>query len=175
MAEARQHMDFYDLPGFKMAKRLPLTCPGLNHADFAADGTYLIASCEFGARLVKVDLSGHAVVGYLKLAGSSPQDVRLDDTGTPFWVADMKMDGVHLIDAATFDEVGFVPTGRDAHGIYPSRDGTAMYVSNRGSGTVSVIDILSRHVRATWTIPGGGSPDMGGVSADGSTLWLSGR
>jgi len=30
-------------------------------------------------------------------------------------------------------------------------------------------------VVATWSIPGGGSPDMGGVSADGTKLWLSGR
>jgi hypothetical protein len=27
----------------------------------------------------------------------------------------------------------------------------------------------------TWRLPGGGSPDMGGVSADGRVLWLSGR
>jgi YVTN family beta-propeller protein len=27
----------------------------------------------------------------------------------------------------------------------------------------------------TWHIPGGGSPDMGGLSADGKVLWLSGR
>ena len=26
-----------------------------------------------------------------------------------------------------------------------------------------------------WWIPGGGSPDMGNVTADGSQLWLSGR
>lgn len=28
---------------------------------------------------------------------------------------------------------------------------------------------------ATWRLPGGGSPDMGGDSTDGSALWLSGR
>ena len=28
---------------------------------------------------------------------------------------------------------------------------------------------------ALWKIPGGGSPDMGGVSADGTELWISGR
>ena len=27
----------------------------------------------------------------------------------------------------------------------------------------------------TWPVPGGGSPDMGNVSADGKYLWLSGR
>ena len=30
-------------------------------------------------------------------------------------------------------------------------------------------------VVVTWPIPGGGSPDMGNVSADGKTLWLCGR
>jgi len=38
-----------------------------------------------------------------------------------------------------------------------------------------VIDYATRTVVARWPIPGGGSPDMGNVSADGSMLWLSGR
>lgn len=58
-------------------------------------------------------------------------------------------------------------------------------MSNRGSntaggpphgpGSVSVIDFATRTVVATLPIPGGGSPDMGNVSADGRHLWLSGR
>ena len=44
-----------------------------------------------------------------------------------------------------------------------------------GPGSVSVIDFATRTVVANWPIPGGGSPDMGNVSADGKTLWLSGR
>ena len=62
------------------------------------------------------------------------------------------------------------------HGLYPSRDGEALYVSDRGAGKVSVVDPSQRNrIVDTWTIPGGGSPDMGGVSADGRMLWLSGR
>ena len=175
MAEARRRIDFYDMPGFRPAKRLSVDCPGINHADYTADGRYLVASCEFGGRLIRVDMRSETVTGYLNLRGSSPQDVRLDNTGTRFWVADMNLGGVHLIDAATFKQVGFIHTGKDTHGIYPSRDATHMYVSNRGSGTVSVISVASHRVTATWTIPGGGSPDMGGVTADGSMLWLSGR
>lgn len=175
MAEARRRIDFYDLPGFRLAKRLPVDCPGINHADFAADGSYLIASCEFGGRLIRVNMRTETVTGHLDLRGASPQDVRLDNTGRTFWVADMNLGGVHLVDAHTFRQVGFIHTGKDTHGIYPSRDATHMYVSNRGSGTVSVIDVATHRVTAKWTIPGGGSPDMGGVSADGSTLWLSGR
>jgi DNA-binding beta-propeller fold protein YncE len=40
---------------------------------------------------------------------------------------------------------------------------------------VSVIDFSTLKVVQTWPIPGGGSPDMGNVSADGRQLWLSGR
>jgi DNA-binding beta-propeller fold protein YncE len=38
-----------------------------------------------------------------------------------------------------------------------------------------VLSFATRKVVKTWRIPGGGSPDMGGVSADGKVLWLSGR
>ena len=61
------------------------------------------------------------------------------------------------------------------HGIYPSRNGKRLYVSDRGAGRVSVVDPSTNRIVDTWTIPGGGSPDMGNVSADGKTLWLSGR
>jgi len=35
---------------------------------------------------------------------------------------------------------------------------------------VSVLDFATRKVLSTWPMPGGGSPDMGNVSADGKTL-----
>jgi len=79
------------------------------------------------------------------------------------------------IDAQTFRAKGFFKTGRGTHGLYPSRDASVMYATNRLAGTVSVIDLEHRKVTETWRIPGGGSPDMGGLSADGELLWLSGR
>ncbi len=114
-----------------------------------------------------------------------PQDVRISPDGRFFFVADMMADGVHVVDGAAFKQVGFIPTGIGAHGIYPSRDGRSMYVANRGThsvvgqkkapGSVSVIDFATQAVTHNWPIPGGGSPDMGNVSADGKYLWLSGR
>ncbi len=114
-----------------------------------------------------------------------PQDVRVSPDGKLFFVADMMADGVHVVDGESFTQVGFIATGKGAHGLYPSRDGKHLYVANRGSnkirgtpggpGSVSVIDFATRAVLKTWPIPGGGSPDMGNVSADGKYLWLSGR
>ncbi len=114
-----------------------------------------------------------------------PQDVRASPDGKRFYIADMVADGVHLVDFESFKQVGFIPTGVGTHGLYPSRDGKSLYVANRGSnkirggkrgpGGVSVIDFASEKVVSNWLVPGGGSPDMGNVSADGKYLWLSGR
>jgi DNA-binding beta-propeller fold protein YncE len=177
VAEARRRLDFRDSHGFALHRSLPLACAGVDHADFSADGTYLIASCEFSGQLVKVDLRTESVVGYLHVGGM-PQDVRVDPTGRFFYVADMAQGGLHEVDGDSFREVGFLPTGPEAHGLYPSRDASVLYVSNRGGranqGSVSVVDFLTRRVTATWPIPHG-TPDMGGVSPDGRVLWLSGR
>jgi DNA-binding beta-propeller fold protein YncE len=83
--------------------------------------------------------------------------------------------GVWLIDARRLRKIGFLRTGAGAHGLYPSRDSRVLYVSNRGAGTITVISFATRRRLRTWRLPGGGSPDMGGVSADGRILWLSGR
>jgi DNA-binding beta-propeller fold protein YncE len=173
--EARERLAFYDAQTMRPTSVVQVNCPGVDHADFSADETFLVASCEFSGRLLRMDVATHRVTAYLNLQRSSPQDVRLSPDGKVFFVADKNLGGVHIIDAARFREVGFMKTGPDAHGIYPSRDGVRMFVSNRGNGTISVIDPLRRKVLTTWRIPAGGSPDMGGVSPDGSALWLSGR
>ena len=114
-----------------------------------------------------------------------PQDIRASPDGKLYFVADMMADGVHVVDGNALKQVGFIETGKGTHGLYPSRDGKSLYVANRGSnkihgkpkgkGGVSVVDFATRKVVANWLIPGGGSPDMGNVSADGKLLWLSGR
>ena len=187
VAEALKRLDFRDPHGMKLQFSIPTPqCDGINHADFAIDGRYAIFTCEFDATLAKIDLVDRKVSGYLKLSkGGMPQDIRVSPDGRLFYVADMMVDGVFVVDGDTFKEVGFIATGVGTHGLYPSRDGRKLYVSNRGSnkihgaprgkGSVSVIDFATRKVEATWPIPGGGSPDMGNVSADGRTLWLSGR
>ncbi|GAN87212.1 hypothetical protein LU298_12025 [Komagataeibacter intermedius] len=188
VAEARERLDFRDPHTMEMQGSVSVPqCKGVNHADFSIDGRYAIFTCEFGGYLAKVDTVNRTVMGYLKLSGGGmPQDILTAPDGHKFYVADMHADGVFVIDGDTFRETGFIPTGVGTHGLYPSRDGTRMYVANRGShkihgpphgkaGGVSVIDFATDRVVANWPIPGGGSPDMGNVSNDGGTLWLSGR
>ena len=175
VAEARQNLDFRDPHTFALGHRIHVDCAGVDHIDFAASGAYLIATCEFAGRLVRIDLHTLKVAGYLDLPGSSPQDIKLDPAGHTFYVADKNHAGVWLIDAATFRPEGFIPTGPDAHGLYPSRDARYLYVTNRGNGSITVISFATKKIVTTWWIPGGGSPDMGGLSPDGKVLWVSGR
>jgi DNA-binding beta-propeller fold protein YncE len=187
VAEAMRRLEFRDphtmaLQGYIATPR----CSGINHADFAPDGSYAIFTCEYGNALAKIDLVHHTLAGMLPLSrGGMPQDIRVSPDGSVFFVADLLKDGVVLVSGDSFQEIGFIATGVGAHGLYPSRDGTKLYVANRGGhnlagekngkGSVTVVDFNAPRVLATWTIPGGGSPDMGNVSADGKWLWLSGR
>ena len=187
VAEALKRLDFRDPRTMALQTSIAVpNCAGVNHVDFAIDGRYFIATCEFQSGLVKIDMVDRKVLGYLSLPRNGmPQDIRVSPDGQTFFVADMMAGGIHLIDGARFEVIGFLPTGTGTHGLYPSRDGKKLYAANRGSrqirgrpkgpGSVSVIDFATRTIEATWTVPGGGSPDMGNVSADGTQLWLSGR
>jgi YVTN family beta-propeller protein len=176
MAERLNRLDFRDPETFKLRNSMEMPCRGVNHADFTVDGSTFLASCEFSGHLVVIDLATRKVRDVVHLSHHSmPQDVKLSPDGRTFYVADMAKGGVWLIDAHGFKVERFVRTGAGAHGLYVSRDSKDLYVSNRGAGSVSVISFAKRRPVDTWHIPGGGSPDMGGVSADGRLLWLAGR
>jgi YVTN family beta-propeller protein len=209
VAERLNRIDFRDAHDMSLVQSLSLACKGVDHMEFTADGRSAIATCEFSGQLVKIDLVARAVIGYLNLeAGASspmknvtslfrrrhrrrhatgpmPQDIRSSPDGKVFYVADMRDGGVVLVDPIAFTRVGFVTTGTGAHGLYPSRDGTRLYVTNRGwstitggrrgPGSISVLDFSTGRIVENWPVPGGGSPDMGNVTADGSELWVSGR
>jgi YVTN family beta-propeller protein len=176
VSERNQRLDFRDAHTMRLHHSLAVPCAGPNHMDFTADGRYLFLSCEFDGKLVKVDVADQKVVGSIVLdPGGMPQDVKLSPDGKLFYVADMAKNGVWTVNASNMRRVGFIPTGMGAHGLYVSRDSRYLYVSNRMEGSVSVISFATRKVVHKWRIPGGGSPDMGGVSADGKVLWLSGR
>jgi YVTN family beta-propeller protein len=179
VAEAYQRLDFYDPRTWKRVKsvRFP-DCLGINHMDYSADGRTMLFSCEFANRMLVLDTATIRQLREFDLTESAdgmPQDTRLTPDGQHFLVADMHAHGVYVFDGSATRQTGFIPTGRGAHGIYFSRDGRVAYVTNRDAGSVTTLDLATLKPVATWRIPGGGSPDMGGLSADGKVLWLSGR
>ncbi|HEV7172401.1 YncE family protein [Pedococcus sp.] len=203
MAERLRRIDVRDAQTMELQRSLHVPCAGINHADFTRDLKTLVASCEFDGRLIVTDASATSIRKVIDLnaiqtpgatspqeamnmpgspkaglrpgASSMPQDVRLTPDGRFFVAADMLRNGIWVIDARTLTYSRFIHTGMGAHGIYPSRDGRRLFISNRDEGTISVLDSSTLAPVARWKIPGGGSPDMGGVTADGKQLWLSGR
>jgi YVTN family beta-propeller protein len=178
VAERLQRLDFRDPHTMERRLSLPVpTCPGVDHADFSADGRFAFFSCEALGAMIEVGLEGQPrVLRTLDLQPkpASPQDVKLSPDGKLLYSADQDRGGLWEIDPKTFTVVGFLHTGGGAHGLYPSRDDKYLYVSNRIEGTISVVSFASREVVKTWNL-GSSSPDMGNVSNDGRTLWLSGR
>ena len=178
VAERLQRLDFRDPATMRLVHSLYIPqCRGIDHADFSPGGRFMFASCEFSGRMVEVDLRTQRVIRTLVINGgnSSPQDVKLSPDGQTLYTADQLAGGLWEINPSTFRVIGFLRTDSGAHGLYPSRNARVMYVSNRAAGSISVVSFHTRKVIRTWQLPQPASPDMGGVSADGRILWLSGR
>lgn len=189
MAESDHQIVFRDPHTMKIKKAVSVPCAGVNHADWSADGNYFIASCEFSGIVLKVDTVKMQVVGKASLLNKNvqtpmthknmkspmPQDVKISPSGKTFYIADMASNGVWIMDANHFGKFDFLKTGRGAHGLYVTRDAKNLLITNRDEGSVSVMRFSDNALIAKWKIPGGGSPDMGNISADGKFFWVSGR
>ena len=140
--------------------------------DFTVDGRFAVASCEFSAQLLYINVRTRQVVAAMRTGmatdmmripgGSMPQDVRLSPDGKIFYVAGMIANGVWLIGAANFRKMGFIHTGLGAHGLLISRDARHVFVSNRNEGSVSVISTARLACSSGRTQPKPGSPGAGG-------------
>jgi YVTN family beta-propeller protein len=180
VAEARRMLVFYDPKTWQVQQTLPTPeCAGIDHADFMPDGRTAVFTCEFAGRVAVIDIAARKLLRTIDLpvrhTRMGPQDIKLAPDGSVFYIADSEQGGVWVIDGAATKVLREIPTGKGAHGLYLSRDATELYVTNRLDSSVSVLDAYTGAVRTKWTIPGGASPDMGNVTADGTQLWLSGR
>ncbi len=178
VAEAYKRLDFFDRQTWQWVKTINTNCPGIDHLDFTADGKMALASCEFSGRMAVIDIEKIELVREIDLPGGRrmmPQDTRLSPDGKTFYTADMVANGIYLFDAATMEYQTFIYTGAGAHGLYFTRDSERLLVTNRHEGSISVFDWKANKEITKWWIPGGGSPDMGALSADGNQFWVSGR
>ena len=130
----------------KLVESVPVPCRGVDHMDFGANGRFLIASCEFAATLVKVDVStrrparhavarsgrdaaGRAVVSRREALLRRGHDGKRRLRHRPL--------RLHAAWNSSRRE-------KARTGSRISRDAKLMYVSNRGEGSVSVIDLATR-------------------------------
>jgi DNA-binding beta-propeller fold protein YncE len=180
VAEELKELVWYDPVTWTVQDTTPVPdCAGVDHADFSVDGRTAVFTCEFAGRIAVVDVATHTLQRTVDMPVRNtmmgPQDIKLAPDGSAYYIADSDSNGVWMLDASATTVLRHIDTGKGAHGLYLSRDATKLFVSNRLEGSVSVLNAYTGDVEAKWQIPGGGSPDMGNVTADGSQLWLSGR
>ncbi len=180
VAERRRELVFYDPHSWVVQDSLRIpACKGIDHADFTPDGRTAVFTCEFAGRVAVVDVASHTLLRTIDMPRRNtrmgPQDIKLAPDGSVFYIADSDQGGLWVLDGAATTVLRQIPTGHGTHGLYLSRDATKLYATNRHEGSVSVLDAYTGAPITKWWIPGGGSPDMGNVTADGSQLWLSGR
>ena len=136
VAEREHRLDFRFAHTMKLHRALTVPCSGVDHMDFSANGRFLLASCEFSAEMVKVDVRRERVVSVLRLprAAAMPQDVKLSPDGKVFYVADMASNGVWEIDRTGRHVIGFHSHGRRrARSLpQPQREAALHHEPNRG-------------------------------------------
>jgi DNA-binding beta-propeller fold protein YncE len=180
VAEARKRLVWYDPKTWKIqGETLTPNCSGIDHADYTPNGRIGVFTCEFDGRVAVVDLATHKLLRTIDMPHRNhhmgPQDIKLAPDGSKFFIADSDQNGLWVLDGAATKVIKEIPTGRGAHGLYLDREAKRLFVSNRHEGSVSVLDAYTGAPITKWKIPGHATPDMGGLSADGSQLWLSGR
>jgi len=180
MAEADKQIVFRDPHTMAIKKVLKVPCEGVNHADWTKDGNYFLASCEFSGSVIWINTAKMEIEKVMELPLTyakhpMPQDIKISPDGSTFYIADMMSNGIWVMKTEKLGEFSLIKTGIEAHGMYVNRDSKSMLITNRGEGSVSVLRFSDNALIAKWKIPGGGSPDMGGISADGTQFWVSGR
>ena len=126
MAERLRRIDVLNPTTMALERSLPVPCHGVNHADYSADLSFFVASCEFSGKLLVIDREATKLIKVINLnntrtpgansaheamsmggprsnlmpgASAMPQDVRLTPDGTRFLVADMLRNGIWVIKA----------------------------------------------------------------------------
>jgi len=135
------------------------------------DGSRLWVTCEGAKAVLELDAGS----GEILHAWETAQEVSHMVVATPdekkLYVANIRSGTVTVIERAS-GRVASVPTGEGAEGIDVSRDGKEVWVGNRASNTLSVLDAATDSVIATFP-SGGQMPIRVKFTPDGREAWVS--
>ncbi len=135
--------------GSKLLTLVMLKSPGEDWA-LSSDRETLFVSLPLVGQIAVVDTTTWKVTDYID-AGARPMRIALQPDGKYLWVANDAqagqvdgatiVDGVTVIDATTRKMVMTIPTGAGHHELAFSDDSRFAFVTNRQSGTLSVIEV----------------------------------
>jgi YVTN family beta-propeller protein len=111
VAERHKRLDFRDPRTWKLIKSVHVEWPGVDHLAFSRDGSYLVASCEWGGRIVKVDLKKLELVADMASARTRSTCCARRAQNLMF-IADQGVNGVFVVDPDAWKQLEFIPAGQ---------------------------------------------------------------
>lgn len=153
----------------RVAATLPLEALPLGIA-IGPHSRYAYVALAGKEDLVKVDILTAKVVGYI-FVGRNPSTVVLSPSGRYAFVTLDQPGDVVKVDLKTNRVVAVKHTGVGCRDVAISRDGTAIFVINSGSDTMTMLRASDLAIEASVPVP----PDSVGVSFDATTddVWVS--
>jgi len=165
---ARNQIDVYEVPGYRLVKRFAIRSMP-SHLAYAPDSSRVFVTLQGSNAMVAIDLRDMRVLWNKKI-GSTPAGVLWHDG--KLLVADMGTDYLAEVDPADGHVLRHIVTGRGAHNLFLSPDGKTIWVNNRVAGTITVLDATSLQVTRTYHVSGG--PDDLAFAPDGK-VWVTRR
>ena len=177
--DATGELVFRDPHTMEVGKAVPVDCAGVNHADFSAGRPLLHRLLRVLRRAAQGRHRAETVVGAAAAAAPTARCRRTSRSrpdGRTFYVADMMANGVWVLDGDTLRRVRrSCPPARAPTACTSAATPTRCTSPTAARAPSPCFDFADRTSSSrSGSMPGGGSPDMGGVSADGKVLWLSG-
>ena len=165
---ARNQIDVYDAASMKLLHRFPIRSMP-SHLAYSPGSHRVFVTLQGTNRLVAIDLR-HMRVLWDRPVGNTPAGVLWHDG--KLLVCDMGTNGLAVVDPATGAVTGHVVTDKGAHNLFLSPHGKTIWVDNRVSGTVTVLDAASLKTVRTYRVSGG--PDDLFFGPDGK-VWITRR
>ncbi len=145
------------------------------HLAFSPDGSSVYVTNQANDAITKLDAGTGAITGSYILPGDAstmPHDVKASADGN-VWVTDQTAGQVHILDANLTGVLGTLPVGSDPITLASSIDGSQMFVANRGSSSISVLDIAGQTNVTDFPLNFGMGPMVLVADPDGSGLWVT--
>ncbi len=135
------------------------------------DGSRLWVTCEGSQAVLEVDAASGKILQSWKTGQQTSHMVVPTRDESKLYVANIGSGSVTVIHR-TSGKVFSLPTGAGAEGIDASPNGKEVWVSNRGAGTVSIVDVATDKIVAN--LPSGGDmPIRVKFTPDGRQVWVS--
>jgi YVTN family beta-propeller protein len=163
---ARDQIDIYDAKTYQLLHRIPAhTMP--SHINYSPDSRTVYVSLQVSGQLIAIDTATGAVK-WQKPVGNTPAGVLWHDG--KLLVGIMGEAHVAIVDPATGTVEGTIPTAKGAHVMFIPHHGSIIYVTDRESGNITIVDEKTLQVLRSFQMPGG--PDDMDFAPDG-TIWAT--